>query len=201
MSNRILGLALGTLCGVALFAGGCSSSTRASSAPRSHPTNRGASSSATTGATGAQAGQPGAYCQTALQIEHLEQMDLAQRGTPTQISPSQAQALFSRLEVYLSKAVSEAPPSLQSATQALADAFNHLSQELAAHGYNPSYNPPDEQSLIQEERRFYEATDPWMSVHCPAELHPEAFPGSSELPAGGLHGTLPIPSSPGPTQP
>ena len=197
MSNHIRGLVVGTLCGVALFAAGCSSGTRASSAASPHPTATqatsatGASSSATTGSTGAQAD---AYCQTFLHME----THLAPQGTPAQMSPSQAQGFFSRLDYYLARAVSEAPPSLRSVTQNFADTERQIGQEVAAHGYNPAYNPPAEQKLAIVEPRFLDTVRPWMSVHCPAALHPEAFPGSSQLPAGGVHGTLPIPGSSGP---
>ena len=193
MSNHIRDLVVGTLCSVALFAAGCSNSgTRASSATASHPTATGASSSvATAGSTGTQAD---AYCQTFLHME----TDLAPQGMAViQASPSQAQQFFSRLDGYLANAVSEAPPSLRSVTQNVADTERQIGQEMAAHGYNPTYNPPAEQELATVEPKFLYTVRPWMSVHCPAALHPEAFPGSSQLPAGGLHGTLPIPSSPG----
>ncbi|MHB8290729.1 MAG: hypothetical protein ACYDEY_16195 [Acidimicrobiales bacterium] len=192
MNNHIRVLVVGTaLCSVALFAAGCSSGPRAKSATSPHPTTTGASSSATTGATAIQAG---AYCQN---FQHME-AGLAPQGTFAQMSPSQIQAFFSRLDYYLARAVSEAPPSLRSVTQNFADTERHLGQEVAAHGYNPSYNPPDEQKLGPVESRFLDTIRPWLSVHCPAALHPEAFPGSSQLPAGGLHGTLPIPGSSGP---
>ena len=192
MSNHIRGLVVGTLCGVALFAAGCSSGTRASSARTPHPTATGASSSVTTaGSTGNQAD---AYCQTFLHME----TDLAPQGTPAQMSPSQAQGFFSRLDYYLAKAVSEAPPSLRSVTRNFAETERQIGQEAAAHGYNPAYSPPAEQELGTVEPKFLDMVQPWMSVHCPAALHPEAFPGSSQLPAGGVHGTLPIPASSGP---
>ena len=193
MSKHVRGLVVGTLCGVALVAAGCSNGgARASSATASHPAATGASSSITTaGSTGTQAD---AYCQTFLHME----TDLAPQGTPAQMSPSQAQGFFSRLDYDLSKAVSEAPPSLRSVTQNFADTERQIGQEVAAHGYNPAYNPPGEQKLATVEPRFLDTVRPWMSVHCPAALHPEAFPGSSQLPAGGLHGTLSGPSSSGP---
>lgn len=193
MSNRIRGLIVGTLCGVTLFAAGCSSSAQSSSTASPQSTANGASSSATSRSTGTQTGQADAYCQTFLHME----TDLAPQGTPAQMSPSQAQGFFSRLDYYLAKAVGEAPPSLRSVTQDFADTERQIGQEVAAHGYNPAYNPPAEQKLGTVEPRFLDAVRPWMSVHCPAALHPEAFPGSSELPPGGLHGTVPTPGSSG----
>ncbi|MDA8039109.1 MAG: hypothetical protein M0Z69_08090 [Actinomycetota bacterium] len=177
MCNHVRGLVVGMLCGVALFAAGCSSGTGASSV-----TTRSA------------VAQADAYCQAFLHME----TDLAPQGTPGQMSPSQAEGFFSRLDDYLAKAVSEAPPSLRSVTQSFADTERQIGQEVAAHGYNPAYNPPAEQELGAAEPRFLDTARPWMSVHCPAVLHPEASPGSSQLPAGGLHGTLPGPGSSGP---
>ncbi len=200
MWSHVRGLFVGTLCGVALVATACSSGTRASSAPSPHPPGTGVpgvSSSATIRGPGAPAGQAGAYCQNF----QLMEVDLAPQGTLAQMSPPQVQAFFSRLDYYLSRAVSEAPPSLSAATQSLADLYRQLGQEMAAHGYNPSYNPPDEQNLGSVELTFLKAVRPWLSVHCPAVLHPEAPPGSSELPSGGLQGTLPFPSSSGPAGP
>ena len=190
MCNHFRGLVVGTLCAVALVAAGCSSGAR-SSATSPHPTATVASSNATTRSAGSQAD---AYCQTFLHIE----TDLAPQGTPAQMSPSQAQGLFARLDYYLARAVGEAPPGLRSVTQNFANTERLIGQEVAAHGYNPAYYPPAEQQLGTVMPRFLDTVRPWMSVHCPGVLHPEAFPGSSQLPAGGLHGTLPIPGSSGP---
>ncbi len=192
MSNRIRGLIMGTLCSAALFTAGCSnSSTQPSNSTSSHPAAPRANSKLTNPSIGSQAD---AYCQTFLHME----MDLAPQGIPAQMSPSQARGFFSRLDYYLARAVSEAPPGLRLVTQNFADTESQIGEEMAAHDYNPAYNPPAEQKLATVEPRFLNAVRPWMSVHCPTVLHPEALPGSSQLPAGGLHGTLPTPGSSSP---
>ena len=202
MSNHVRRLAVGTLCAVATAAAGCSSGARVSSVTSPRPpaaaasTTTSAGAASTTTSVAATSTQAVAYCQTFIQMEQMES-DLAPQGTFAQMSPSQDQAFFSRLNSYLSEAVSEAPPSLRSATQTLADTFLQLSQQLAAQGYNPSADPPAAQHLASAEAGFLDSVRPWLSVHCPAALHPEAPPGGSQLPAGGLHGTLPIPGSSG----
>ncbi|MHB8288257.1 MAG: DUF4232 domain-containing protein [Acidimicrobiales bacterium] len=139
MNSPLRTLVAGTLCAMALITAGCSSSPRTSS--RSSPRYPGA--------------EAGAYCKNL-------QAGLRSQGNVTQISSPQAQTFFSRLDHDFAKAVSEAPASLRSATQTLADTYRHLGQEVASHGYKRSYND----NLQPAVAGFLNEATPWLKAHC-----------------------------------
>ncbi|MHB8319329.1 MAG: hypothetical protein ACYDEP_08915 [Acidimicrobiales bacterium] len=152
--------------GVLFLAAGCSSTTsHSTSATRSHSTSHSTSTTSKNSSknTSTSVVVTGAYCND-LKAAFI---DSAAQQPKT---PAEFKAVIAKLNDGLGKAARDAPASLRPSTSALAAEYLHLTSEAAAHGYSPSYTPPDASKLYPVMTQFMTAFTPWAKTNCPQVL-------------------------------